>query len=195
LKDGSNRFQSTVTPSTYGLNSGGSEVMYAQVGGGFATGTLQAITYDLSNPDASDLNPYKLGTYGAIGLGIGGHYLYTNKDAIIAKMNKEIEGIRQKVGGPPRFVYALVATRSGSYPNLNTGETTHLNVGDVWKYGQTTQGDSRYPDAKINPAKMGLKMEPIFFGNQMEIKIHEKIMIYEYFFRQGHRPPGNSIFR
>lgn len=38
-------------------------------------------------------------------------------------------------------------------------------------------------------------MFPIFFGNQVEILIQEKIMIYGYVFDHGVLPPGNKIFR
>ncbi len=40
-----------------------------------------------------------------------------------------------------------------------------------------------------------LKMFPIFYGNTIEIKIQEKIMIYGYVFKYGHLLPGNKIFR
>ena len=68
-----------------------------------------------------------------------------------------------------------------------------MNEGDVWKYGETTQGEDRYTEKFYE--SMGLEMDPQFFGNQMEIKIQEKIMIYGYFFQNGSLPPGNSIFR
>jgi hypothetical protein len=38
-------------------------------------------------------------------------------------------------------------------------------------------------------------MQEQFNGNQMQIKIQEKFMIYGYFFMTGTLPPGNSIFR
>ncbi len=72
------------------------------------------------------------------------------------------------------------------------GGTTFLNVGDVWKFGQTTSG-SRYSDNYLNGA--GIQQINLFPGNQMEIRIQEKIMIYGYFMEHGTLPPGNSIFR
>lgn len=68
-----------------------------------------------------------------------------------------------------------------------------MNVGNVWKYGQTTQGFNRYSSSFYE--SMGLEMVPIFPGNQVEILIQEKIMIYGYYFMNGNRPPGNPIFR
>jgi hypothetical protein len=106
-------------------------------------------------------------------------------------MNKEIEGFRQRAAGPQGFQYALTARRSGIYLNVNGG-TTFLNSGDVWKYGETTS-PNRYSEKYLNT--IGLQMVPQFFGNQMEIKIQEKIMIYGYFLGNGSLPPGNSIFR
>lgn len=70
---------------------------------------------------------------------------------------------------------------------------TFLNVGDVWKYGQTIRGFGRYSQSDL--ARKGLQMIDIFHGNQMEIRIQEKIMIYGYYFMNGSRPAGNPIFR
>lgn len=36
---------------------------------------------------------------------------------------------------------------------------------------------------------------PYFFGNQTEILIQEKIMIYGYTMKYGTLPPGNKIFK
>lgn len=41
----------------------------------------------------------------------------------------------------------------------------------------------------------GVTMTHIFVGNQIEIKIQEKIIIYGYFLATGSLPPGNKIFR
>ena len=129
-----------------------------------------------------------------MGIATTGAVLYYGPD-IAQKMQREIDNIMTKSTIPQGFVYELRATRTGPYPNLNTGGTTMLNKGDVWKYGQTTKGLSRYPDARINLERDGLEMIPIFPGNQVEILIQEKIMIYGYFFEHGRRPPGNPIFR
>lgn len=42
---------------------------------------------------------------------------------------------------------------------------------------------------------IGVQQIPVFWGNQREIKIREKELIYDYYFRRGHLPPGNRIFR
>ena len=124
-------------------------------------------------------------------VGAVAHDLYTN--GIVSKMAREIDRIAEKAKGPQGFVYELVATRSGLYPNLNTGVPTFLNAGDAWKYGQTINGFGRYSQGDL--ASKGLQMIDIFHGNQMEIRIQEKIMIYSYYFMNGSRPAGNPIFR
>lgn len=110
---------------------------------------------------------------------------------IVDKMQKEIDGIKLRAAGPMGVQYALTAKTSGYYPNVRGG-TKYLNAGDVWKYGETTSSD-RYSDKYLRT--MGLNFVPQFPGNQMEIKIQEKVMIYGYFFSTGSLPPGNSIFR
>lgn len=148
--------------------------------------------------DGADPEPFsKVG--GAIVMtGVSAYVLYQNRTyltnsavSLYNKMTTEIDRIAQKATGPQGFTYALVATSSGSYPNVRGG-TTFLNIGDVWKFGQTTSG-SRYSDNYLNGA--GLRKVDLFPGNQMEIKIQEKIMIYGYFMENGTLPPGNSIFR
>lgn len=55
---------------------------------------------------------------------------------------------------------------------------------------------SRYSQNELNNmVSGGVYLEPIFFGNQMEIKVQEKIMIYWYTIFNGSLPPGNRIFR
>ncbi|WP_426486240.1 RHS repeat domain-containing protein [Flavobacterium sp. 2] len=156
-----------------------------------AEGTLSWIALDGSIPDPTDAAWPKWVGYGIAG-GVAGAYLYSGD--YIDKMTREIEGIKQRTLGPPGFVYELVATKNDYYPNLNTGGTILLNVGDVWKYGQTTKGFARYSQSGLE--EKGLKMNPLPpGGNQMEILIQEKYYIYGYYFLHGERPPGNPIFR
>jgi hypothetical protein len=67
-----------------------------------------------------------------------------------------------------------------------------LNTGDVWIYEQTVN-ERRYSLNKLR--NQNLVRVDIYQGNQMEILIHEKIMIYGYTIKNGHLPPGNKIFR
>ncbi|SHI71160.1 RHS repeat-associated core domain-containing protein [Flavobacterium terrae] len=120
---------------------------------------------------------------------------FTATTDYVGKMNKEIERIGRKVGGPKGFLYELRVNRSGEYLDVR-GNKVHLNSGDIWKYGETTSGETRYSRSELQAmVPGGVRMFPIFTGNQVEIKIQEKIMIYGYFFTNGTLPPGNRIFR
>jgi RHS repeat-associated protein len=119
-------------------------------------------------------------------------FAYDNQ-YLIEKQAREIAYWTQKnLSLKQGFVYELQATRSGYYPDVHGG-TRYLEKGDVWKYGETTNGGSRYPNSYYKT--MGLQMRPIFYGNQIEIKIQEKIMIYGYYFEHRQLPAGNKIFR
>ncbi|UBM59227.1 DUF6443 domain-containing protein [Marinilongibacter aquaticus] len=124
---------------------------------------------------------------------LGGAALYVYGPEIAEKLKKEIDRIAEKTAGPLGFQYSLRALSSGYYPNVRGG-TVWLNQGDVWKYGETTQGMNRYSQKELSQG-MGLQMVPEFIGNQVEIKIAEKGKIYGYFFQNGSLPPGNKIFR
>ena len=91
--------------------------------------------------------------------------------------------------------YVLKAKVSQEYPNVRGG-TTYLKAGDVWKYGETTQypPENRY-GGKSALDKMNLTLDVEYIGTQKQIKIEEKRRLYSYFLKNGHLPPGNSIFR
>ncbi len=120
-------------------------------------------------------------------------YSYSSVD-LIQKMNAEILGIMARATGPQGVQYSLRATESGTYPCYTCPSgTTQLNVGDVWRYGETTNPTVRYPQNFLRMNRVRMVHE--FYGNQIEIKIVEKIKIYGFFFRNGHLPGGNKIFR
>ena len=149
---------------------------------------------------ADGLDPEPFSTVGGaiVMTGVSAYVLYQNR-AIISntavslynKMTAEIDRIATKAQGPQGFTYALVPISPGLYPNVRGG-TTFLSIGDVWKFGQTTSG-SRYFDNYLGGA--GLRQVNLFPGNQMEIRIQEKVMINGYFMEHGALPQGNSIFR
>lgn len=123
-------------------------------------------------------------------------FLYQNKD-LVAKMAKEIDGILTKAVGPMGVQYALSASADGYYNNYTLGSSTPtgktwLNKDDVWKYGKTTSRD-RYSQDYLK--KEGVIFSPQFPGNQVEIKVAEKVQIYRYVLTHGSLPPGNKIFR
>ena len=128
-----------------------------------------------------------------IGDAIGGAVVLGYGTYVLAdKMTSEITRIYEKVNNTRGFTYELRATTSGLYPNVRGGVVS-LNAGDVWKYGETTQGYDRYSQNFLTTNR--LQMVPIFYGNVAEIKVQEKIMIYWYYFQNGTLPAGIRIFR
>jgi len=62
--------------------------------------------------------------------------------------------------------------------------------------GETSSKNERYSDLyKDNIGDGGVHENPIFYGNQVQIKVAEKEALYRYFLLHGHLPPGNKIFR
>ncbi len=122
-----------------------------------------------------------------------GVFLYDNRE-LLMKQGREMARIVEKALMTPGFQYSLRARKAGYYPNVRGG-STYLNAGDVWKYGETTQGFSRYSDNYLKNTGLGLEMIPEHFGSVWEIKLMEKSKIYGYFFTHGTLPPGNRIFR
>jgi hypothetical protein len=119
--------------------------------------------------------------------------VYENKQ-LIAKYAKEIAGILARAVGPTGFQYSLRASIDGLYPNVRGG-TTPLKAGEVWKYGETTQGNARYSAKDLASIGPGVYLVPELIGNQIEIKIAEKSKIYTYVLTNFCLPPGNKIFR
>lgn len=125
---------------------------------------------------------------------IAGAVTYQYSPALIEKMNREIAGIQQRLAGPQGVQYSLRATQSGSYPCYTCPNgTTDLRAGEVWKYGETTNPSTRYSQNYLRMNRVQMVNE--FYGNQMQIKLVEKLKIYGYFFNNGQLPAGNRIFR
>lgn len=115
--------------------------------------------------------------------------------AALEKRDIEIARIVEKIklANFNGFQYALVALRDGTYTCYNCPSgTMELKKGDVWKYGET-MSDNRYTKEYLETT--GVQMIPEFFGNRMQIKVEEKMKIYNYYINNGHLPPGNKIFR
>jgi hypothetical protein len=113
---------------------------------------------------------------------------------LIEKMATEIDGLMKRPSGPDGVQYSLRATKDGVYPCYRClSGYTNLKAGDVWKFGETTNPNSRYPAGYLD--KMNLRQVNEVFGSQMQIKISEKIKIYDYYMTNSKLPPGNRIFR
>ena len=113
-------------------------------------------------------------------------------DNVLSKQEEQMQRLALKDRPGDGFTYKLVATKNGYYRNVRKNEMVYLNAGDVWKYGETTQGENRY---KKNSYEKNFKMKPIFYGSKTEILIHEKKMLIEYYYEHHELPPGNRIFK
>jgi hypothetical protein len=110
----------------------------------------------------------------------------------VDKMAEEIQGITERNLGSNSEVYSLRANATGAYPNVRGGMVI-LQPSDVYKYGETTQPDSRYSATSLAAAELSYQTE--FVGSQMMSRIVEKQLIYGHFFENGNLPTGNRIFR
>lgn len=117
-----------------------------------------------------------------------------NLNKLYDKMAREIDRIYKRAKGPQGYVYELRVVESGVFSDVR-GNLVDLKSGDIWKYGESTQ-EARYSNREITEmVPGGVKMNVIYEGSQIEIKVFEKFMIYGYFFNHNHLPPGNRIFR
>jgi RHS repeat-associated protein len=118
------------------------------------------------------------------------------KTDYLQKMRDEVDRIARRAIGGAGFTYEIVVTVPGTYRDVR-GQNVTLQTGDVWKFGETTNGTTRYSQSDLNSMApgAGLRMVPLYFGNQIQIKTYEKFLIYGYFFTNGALPPGNRIFR
>ena len=109
-------------------------------------------------------------------------------------MNAEISSLQRRSPGPDAYQYALIASQSGYYPSYSYGNgVVYLQVGEVWKYGETTHINTRYSDAWLKENNLTKLIQAV--GTQRQMKIEEKRKIYGYFMKYHHLPPGNKIFR
>jgi len=154
---------------------------------------LSAITADGVTPEPTDAAVQKWIAYAVVG---------TIAGAVIMKRDAEIDGILDRaIDGPPGVQYSLRANSSGEYPIMSSGSsvptgTMHLNAGDVWKYGETTNPSGRYSADDLSTVGAGgVTQYNEFTGTQTQVKAMEKVKIYNYFITNGQLPPGNKIFR
>ena len=138
---------------------------------------------------------------GVVGLSIHDAYYLAQAygPAIARKMNAEIDRIKAKTLPEPGDVYMLIVENPVPATYLDVrGNPVVLSAGDLWKYGETTLGDNRYPGSKLYDELPGanLRREVIYSGGtQLQCKIVEKFCIYGHYFRNGSLPPGNRMFR
>jgi RHS repeat-associated protein len=123
----------------------------------------------------------------ATGLAIAyyGNELTIKMEAEIARL-KLVD--RPKIG----VQYRLEVTVSGEYLN-KFGDKVYLPKGAIYKYGETTNPETRYAESYLKSNYL-IKIDE-YIGNQTQIKVMEKIKIYGYYNIHGSLPPGNKIFR
>lgn len=114
-----------------------------------------------------------------------------------AKLDRELEEFDQSIQ------YALVTTIDAYYPCFSCPDgspTIFLYENEIWKYGSTRKGEAgRY--SSNNYGAPNLRFVGQFYGNEMECRKREKIMIYNYPLLPEakkselrlFRPPGNRI--
>jgi len=94
--------------------------------------------------------------------------------------------------GPQAVQYALVAERAGLYPTVG-GDLVHLDAGEVWKYGISTDPAGRYPAPALSV--LGLRMDIQTTGTLPQVYVAEKMQLINYAVTNGALPPGNRIFK
>ena len=125
-----------------------------------------------------------------------GAYAFIKSD-VLKKLQKETESLLRRTLGGNGFTYVLVTTITGNYNVYSRGSSTptgtvSMGAGEIWKIGETTSNE-RYDPAYL--VKEKVMQVPVYYGNQLDIKMKEKLLIYGYFFNSGKLPPGNKIFR
>ena len=94
----------------------------------------------------------------------------------------------------PGYVYHLVATTDGMYPNVRGGNV-HLNAGDTWKIGETVNGQARYGQAWLDAHGLKMKQASGWMTNKYQLWIEEKRQLIEYASKYRGLPPGNKLFK
>ncbi len=120
-------------------------------------------------------------------------FLYDNKELIAKKMGETINLLKRALG-PEGMAYSLNVNLPGTYTDVR-GLPIFLEKGAVWKFGETTS-NFRYSSIELKTMiPGGVTMNGFYYGNQIAIKIAEKLAIYMYYATHGQLPPGNKIFR
>ena len=118
---------------------------------------------------------------------------WTEQELTYKKVKEIVKLKKGKRNKKPGYVYFLKPKKNGLYRNYRTNDQVYLTTKDIWKIGESTV-DQRY--RKSSYEYSNFKMEKVYFGTTTtEIKVMEKIYIYDYVLKNGVLPPGNRIFR
>lgn len=94
----------------------------------------------------------------------------------------------------PGYIYHLVAESDGLYPNVRGG-SVHLNAGDTWKIGETTNGQARYTQSYLKSLKVNMEIRSAIMTDKCQLWIEEKRQLIKYALQYGNLPPGNKMFK
>ncbi|MCR5069405.1 MAG: hypothetical protein K6A78_06380 [Prevotella sp.] len=94
----------------------------------------------------------------------------------------------------PGYVYHLVATTDGMYPNVRGGNV-HLNAGDTWKIGENINGEARYGREWLNNHRLEMEQASGLMTDKCQLWIEEKRHLIKYASKYGCLPPGNKLFK
>lgn len=120
------------------------------------------------------------------------YYMFLS-DEMIGRRDKQIARLAEKERPGYGYVYQLEVKKDGWYNNVRSNSLVYMKTGEVWKYGETTQGNNRY---SINSYETkNFHMRHLFFGTKTEILIEEKNYLYKYYIEHGQLPPGNKRFQ
>ena len=75
-------------------------------------------------------------------------------DNVLSKQEEQMQRLALKDRPGNGFTYQLLVKQDGYYRNVRNNEMVYMKKGDVWKYGETTQGEKRYSDNSYEIAKM-----------------------------------------
>lgn len=119
-------------------------------------------------------------------------YMTDEMAMIVARVNAQIVNLAKKDRPGMGTTYKLLAPSDGYYWNVRTNKKVFLKKDEIWKIGETTMGNNRYPQGRYE--RDSLRRVNVYSGTKTQILIREKQLLLEYFLKYGQLPPGNKRF-
>jgi len=153
----------------------------------------------LTTPACPTSNVRGVGATGNIlAFAAGVVWIYNNRAAIEEGITRAYNSINtmatKTMECRPGYVYHLVATSDGMYPNVRGGNV-HLNAGDTWKIGETINGQGRYTQKYLENLKLKMEFRSGPMTDKCLLWIEEKRQLIKYASQHGSLPPGNKMFK
>ncbi len=95
----------------------------------------------------------------------------------------------------PGYVYHLLATEDGLYTNVRTNKKEFLHKGDIWKIGETTNGEARYGKQWLSDHKLEMKRRSPYMTDKNDLWMTEKLHLIVYTMLKSYLPIGNKLFK